>query len=52
MPHQFRRTGLTESEVDLYIERQESRGATCTKERQADGTYNVLVSYPDPPAQS
>lgn len=40
-------TGLKEEEVELFCEQMKSLGATCTKEKQADGSYNVTVEFPD-----
>lgn len=41
-------TGLTEEEVELFCEQMMAASATkCEKAKQADGSYNVVVEFPD-----
>lgn len=41
-------TGLKEEELTLFCEQMTSLGATkCESTKQTDGTYNVLVEFPD-----
>lgn len=41
-------TGLTEEEVELFCEQIKAAGATnCTPDKQPDGSFNVVVDFPD-----
>jgi hypothetical protein len=41
-------TGLAEAEVELFCQQMMASGATkCESSKQADGSYNVVVEYPD-----
>jgi CRISPR/Cas system type I-B associated protein Csh2 (Cas7 group RAMP superfamily) len=41
-------TGLTEEEVELFCEQMMAAAATkCEKSKQPDGSYNVVVEFPD-----
>jgi hypothetical protein len=41
-------TGLKEEEVALFCEQITAAGATkCTPAKQEDGTFNVVVDFPD-----
>jgi hypothetical protein len=41
-------TGLAEAEVGLFCEQMTAAGATkCEPAKQPDGSYNVIVEFPD-----